>query len=210
MRSFRHWSPTYLVNRLALAYDERQQPDNPWLTKTAVEFLDEWLKETDEGLEWGSGRSTVWLAQRSKHVVSVEHHEGWCSKVRELLSEKRVAHKVRYEHKPDGVENSATCAYVQVANEFATESLDFCLVDGVARDHCALASLDKLKPGGLLIVDNINIYYPNPKSTAPHSRKGDDFASAEWRQLHETVRHWRRFWTTNGVTETAFWVKPAR
>lgn len=209
MRTFRHWTPAYLVNRLSVAYDERVHPANPWLTRSAVKFLDEWLKETDRGLEWGSGRSTVWLAAHCKELVSVEHHDAWYARVRDMLSEKGLNAKVRYEHRPDGVEDTATCEYVRVAEDFADGSLDFCLVDGVARDYCALASLAKLKPGGLLIVDNINIYYPNPKSTAPHSRKGDDFASPRWRELHETVKHWRRYWTTNGVSETAFWVKPA-
>jgi hypothetical protein len=45
-------------------------PDVPWLTRQAVEILEDWLKPGYVGLEWGSGRSTLWFARRVSHLTS--------------------------------------------------------------------------------------------------------------------------------------------
>ena len=73
-RSFRHWTFRYLIDRTELLLYERRHPDLPWLTREAVDFLASWLQPSDHGLEWGSGRSTVWLAQRVSRLVSIEHN----------------------------------------------------------------------------------------------------------------------------------------
>lgn len=44
--------------------------------------------------------------------------------------------------------------YVYVAEEFADESLDLVIVDGAYRQHCAFLVLSKVKPGGLLLIDD--------------------------------------------------------
>ena len=85
MRSFRHWTPRYLWNRLALMADERRYPDSPWLTRAMVEILETWLRPGDVGLEFGSGRSTIWFARRIKYLTSVENNPGWYTKVKENL-----------------------------------------------------------------------------------------------------------------------------
>jgi len=43
-----------------MAY-EKTHPDAPWLTAHAIAFLVDWLRPEDTGVEWGSGRSTLWL-----------------------------------------------------------------------------------------------------------------------------------------------------
>ena len=89
MRSFQHWTPRYIWNRLALMAYERQHPDRPWLTRAMIENLDTWLRPDDVGLEFGSGRSTIWFAQKVGHLTSVEHHPGWYAKVNDRLQEVR-------------------------------------------------------------------------------------------------------------------------
>lgn len=211
MRSFRHWTPLYIKDRLALMVYERSHPQHPWLTRAMIAILDSWLQPGDIGLEFGSGRSTRWFAQRVGHLTSVEHNPAWFRIVADQLGSLcEGGDGVDYRLCEDGNTDSATTAYVQVANSIAPESLDFCLIDGVARDHCALASLDKLKPGGILIIDNVNWYIPRtPKSSAPNSRGQEDgYASDIWSEVGRRLESWRRIWTTNGVTDTALWVKP--
>lgn len=214
MRSFRHWTPRYIWNRLALMAHERQHPDLPWLTRAMIENLDTWLRPDDVGLEFGSGRSTIWFAQRVGHLTSVEHHPGWYTTVNDSLQGKRGGVKltdcVDYHLCEDGSSEGAETNYVHVAKQMKSHSLDFCLIDGVARDHCALASLDKLKPGGILIIDNVNWYIPKAQpSFSPNSRSlKDGYASAVWQTVGEQLQNWRGVWTSNGVTDTAFWVKP--
>jgi hypothetical protein len=81
MRSFRHWTVQFICNRMTLWLYQRCHPDHPWLTRAANAILDSWLKPTDVGFEWGSGRSTIWFARRVHHLTSVEHDHRWWRKV---------------------------------------------------------------------------------------------------------------------------------
>jgi predicted O-methyltransferase YrrM len=208
-RSFRHWKPRYIIDRLQLMLSERIYADYPWLCAAAVQILNSWLKPTDQGLEWGSGRSTLWFAMRVAHLISVEHDPEWATTVKRQLCSRDLANKVDHRLSPDGKEGISDCNYVNVIRDIGPGSLDFCLIDGVCRDHCALACLDKLRPGGILIVDNAEIYLPRRhKSRAPNSRDYEDgYASVKWEQFAKMVANWRNIWITNGVWDTALWIK---
>lgn len=209
-RSFRHWTPTYVRDRIALEFRQRQRPDEPWLTAPAVAIIASWLRESDTGIEWGSGRSTLWFAARVARLISIEHNETWYTKTSNELHDRGLATRTDIRLCLDGRDGGPTSSYVRIASEIESESLDFALVDGVARDHCALAALSLLKPGGLLVIDNINRFIPRcSKSRAPGSRSlSDGFESDEWLRFSEHVDAWRLIWTTDGVCDTALWVKP--
>ena len=67
------------------------------------------------------------------------------------------------------MERGGDSAYARTALGFADASLDFALVDGHYRDYSAKFILPKIKPGGMLIIDNVNWYLPC-RSKAPNSR----------------------------------------
>ena len=93
--------------------------------------------------------------------------------------------------------------------KFAPGSLDFVLVDGLYRDACALLSLDKIRPGGVAhhrqrqLVPAIEL--EGARSIRTEAEIGDD----NWKALHRTLSGWRRIWTSDGVTDTAMFIKPA-
>ena len=93
MRSVKHLTPRYIVNRIKELIFQQQDPNAPWLTKEAVNFLSAYLKETDCGFEWGSGRSTLWFARRVKKIISVESDKAWYDKV---SSQAGSANKIEY------------------------------------------------------------------------------------------------------------------
>jgi len=208
MRSFRHLTPRYMWDRFKLMAYEKTNPDQPWLTRTMIEILDTFLLPQDVGLEFGSGRSTRWFAQRVRHLTSVEHSRDWYMRVQKQLES--FGKSVDYHLHQDGATEAAESAYVEVVRNASPSSLNFVLVDGMARDHCAIASLEKLKPAGMLIIDNVNWYLPQQRKTrSPNSRRLEDgYASEVWRQVGNELRGWRSIWTTNGVTDTALWMKP--
>lgn len=210
MRRISHWTWRYIWDRIAVMRYERANPEAPWLTANMIEFLDGWLGPGDMGLEFGSGRSTVWFANRVGRLTSVEHNAEWYENVRAMLGARGLSERVDYRLCEDGVRETADTSYVAVTEEFGPNSLDFVLVDGRCRDHCASACMGKLKPGGILVIDNINWYVPrNPKPRAPDSRDfSDGWASAEWKTVSGRLESWRLVWTTNGVSDTALWVKP--
>ena len=209
MRSFRHWTPRYIVNRVAEMRYQRLSPDEPWLTMQANQILLTLLKPEDVGVEFGSGRSTVWFAKRVRSLTSVEHNEQWYGKVQNLLATSG-ADNVDYILCPRDLPDAEgdRSAYVAVLDRFVSDKLDFALVDGVYRDHCALHALKKLRPGGVLIIDNVNRYLPS-NSISPASRTMQQGPDGEvWRQVLNRLADWRSIWTSSGVTDTAFYFKP--
>ena len=75
-------NPFYLWRYAVQQAFQRQHPEAPVIVANAVIILDNWLRSTDHGLEWGSGRSTTWLAARVAHLVAVEHDPTWHTRVK--------------------------------------------------------------------------------------------------------------------------------
>jgi predicted O-methyltransferase YrrM len=202
-RRISHLTPRYIRNRLLVMYDEARNPENPWLTKQAVHFLSQTIRADDVGIEFGSGRSTIWFARRLRHLISVENNPLWYAKVTDLIRKSNLVQRVDY-RKCDG--QSEYIAQTQTVDE---GSLDFCLVDGESRDACALNILPKLRAGALLVIDNVNWYLPHPSTVSPDSRRPADGCRSEiWAAFSEQTRGWRRYWTSSGVTDTCIWIKP--
>jgi predicted O-methyltransferase YrrM len=208
-RSFKHWTPAYLVNRLRERLYRRLHPDLPWLSPEAVRILSANLQSSDVGLEFGSGRSTLWFAQRVGFLTSVEHNPEWHRRV--SIQARRL-----------GLTN-LTCllmpredpafplpggGYTHAADRFAAKSLDFILVDGIYRDACANAALGKLRSGGLFILDDAHRYLPS-ESKSPYARSLEDGpATPAWVRFLAAVGSWRSQWTSNGVSDTVIFYKP--
>jgi predicted O-methyltransferase YrrM len=195
-------NPRYVIDRLAAERFFRSNPEAPWLNRESVALLSTLLKQSDRGLEWGSGRSTLWISRRVAHLVSVEHDAAWFNRVRGML---QGVTNVDIYLLPD------PASYAGVTEEFSPESLDFVLVDGgLARDECAHRTIPLLKPGGILILDNANWYLPS-ESRAPGSRRLGDTSrsdSASWDCFLLRVAPWRHIWVSDGCTCTALWMKP--
>jgi predicted O-methyltransferase YrrM len=201
------WTPRYICDRLALAYHQKRYPDAPWWPRDAIRHLGDMLRPTDTCLEWGSGRSTAWLSARTKNVHSIEHDREWFDRVRDQLAAQGLdADAVRLLDAEPGDQAEST-PYVRVIDGFGEGEVDVCIVDGAHRGKCALAAVPRLAPGGLLMVDDIHWFLDHP-TLAPHSRRGRGPADQDWRQFGELVAGWRCVWTTDGVTDTAIWIKP--
>jgi hypothetical protein len=211
LRSLR---PAYFFKRLAQWRFEKAHPHLPWLAESAIVLLDAYLKPTDLGFEWGSGRSTLWFAQRVAHLYSIEDNPRWHEQIRDALIERNLVGKVTYrfipcEHRE--VDEPDRHPYAEAARTIPDDSLDFALVDGNIRAACVGAILPKLKAGGLLILDNANRYLPNGDAnghTTVHEPRRE-VRTAAWRNLAEQLADWRWMNTTNGIWDTGFWIKPA-
>jgi hypothetical protein len=202
MKKINHWSIRYIYNRLLLSFYERQNPDHPWLTQEAINILSTYLQDSDVCLEWGSGRSTIWLAQKVKKLISIESNKEWYCWVSRKIEEKGLAN---IDYRLIAKEHN----YVSSIDSDHEISFDFILVDGpFCRDFCSLKALHYLKDGGMLVVDNANLYLPCT-SFAPKSRSHSmGPRSDSWKVFLDKTVSWRRIWTTNGVSDTAFFFKP--
>jgi predicted O-methyltransferase YrrM len=206
--SRRHWTPRYVRDRVRQYRHDRGHPDEPWLTPAAVRLLGSLLRPGDRGAEFGSGRSTVWFAERVSHLTSVEHDAAWHATVCATLAERGLAN-VDYilapRDQPD--EYGQLSGYTRTTYRFLDASLDFALIDGLYRDHVTRLMMSKIKPGGLLIIDNANWYLPSA-SASPNSRShaaGPD--GAVWEQVTRELAGWRSIWAGSGVWDTAIFIK---
>lgn len=213
MRTFKHWTPHYIFSRIGVMIDYRLNPDHPWLTRHAVGLLGQLLRPDDIGLEFGSGRSTRWISRRVKKLTSVEHDARWHALGLERLTRETIEN-VDLFHRPLDCPVDAphtedpNASYVRVLDNFTDASLDFCLVDGMYRGHCAIGALPKIRAGGLVVIDNCEWFLPSP-SRSPGVRSPDAGPAGDaWRRFAEETKNWRRIWTTNGVWDTLFLFKP--
>jgi predicted O-methyltransferase YrrM len=201
------WTPKYIRDRLALAYDQKRHPDAPWWPVDARRHLADMLRRSDTCLEWGSGRSTAWLSARAGAVHSIEHDPGWFERVRVQLRDQGLSADGIRLLSTEPLDHGEESPYVAAVRQFDDGELDVCIVDGEHRGKCAVAATSKLAGGGLLIVDDVHWFLDHP-TYAPHSRYGKGHADADWHRFAELVSGWRCVWTTDGVTDTAIWIKP--
>jgi len=208
MKSFRHWTPRYVRRRLLNIALNAVHPDWPWLTPTAVRLLGLWLRPSDDVFEWGAGRSTIWIARRVHSIVSVESNIEWFTRLRSI-AEQESLRNVDLKFFSPTADPDEVRAYVSFLAEVGGP-FDLIIVDDLYRDHCALSAIEHLKPGGLLLVDNINWYLPSASASPASRRREHGPASPLWADFSDRVKSWRQIWTSDGVTDTAIWVKPSR
>jgi predicted O-methyltransferase YrrM len=210
-RTVRHWTPRYVRARARQARYQRAHPDAPWLTPDAIGLLDTMLRPSDVGAEFGSGRSTLWLARRCARLASVEHDRAWHAKVSQTLTRAGITNVDYRCHPPDQPDEAgAESAYARAALVLRDESIDFALVDGVYRDHVTLFLLPKIKVGGILIIDNVNRYLPSVTASPASLRPPATPPTATWQQVAAVLSDWRQIWTSSGVWDTAIFVKTRR
>ena len=140
----------------------------PWITFRAIDWLEAYLKPDMHVFEYGAGGSTLYFAKRVRHVVSVEHDEGFHGLVSGILSRRAIGNCELLLHKaePCGKDDDDFASYqekykgwcfgtyVKAIDAYPDRSFDLVLVDGRARMACVRRALPKLKPGGALMLDN--------------------------------------------------------
>jgi len=214
MRKYSHWTFSYIYFRLRDILFRNLNPSAPWLTPDAIDFLNETLKKEFNGLEYGSGRSTIWFAKKVNNLISIEHNAEWFDRVSTIIRNEGIRN-INYKLLPnpgtsDVLEVTIMSDYVQAVPEIPSESLDFILVDGIVRPACALRGIPLLKPGGWLILDDANHYLPS-SSKAPNSRSISDGTKDDaWGKVQDEISSWGVIWFGNGVKETLICQKPSK
>ncbi len=208
MRPLKHLTPQFILARVGVILWERRNPKAPWLTAAAVNILAGWLRNDDIVFEWGSGRSTSWFAAYAGRLISVEHDSTWYRSVSGHLGDDGYTFVERHlKETTESTRDESSEAYVAVI-DLLDDGHDLVLVDGLHRDECALRSVRKLRPGGLLVVDNADWFI----STASNTPKANKLMlrTDGWERFEMMVKGWRRIDTTNGVWDTVIWIKPGR
>ena len=152
------WSdPRYFVNRLRVVAYQLTHPAEPWLTQDAVRAIKGFLTGDMRAFEWGSGKSTVWLARHVQQVVSVEHDPPWHARVQTMLHDAGITNVQLHLADPS--------RYAGEIAPFPDRSFDFILIDGAERNGCIRAAAAKVRAGGWIVVDNADAGWDNSPLT---------------------------------------------
>lgn len=170
--------------------------EQPWVHVDAVNFLFQNIKKSHTGFEFGSGSSTFWFSKFTKKIFSVESDEEWYKKTSEKRDEFDIKNidislVVCPMLKIWDIDTEIGEDYEKYSNEIlkAGKKFDYISIDGVARSLCIKKSIDLLKPGGYLIIDN---------SERP----------AYWGAMECIPKNWESFIFTNPVDQTSIFKKP--
>ncbi len=205
---FSYWRYRFLRPLIKLQYKTFRflNKPAPWLSPTATMFLKKHLTKEMVGVEFGSGISTLFLAPKVKHLISIEHNKEWYEIVNEKLKVLSVSVDYRFISEQEPSQEfkkldfydefdiplelkykTEYYNYFRAIDDCEDASIDFIIVDGRARPECVFSSYKKLKKGGLMILDN---------SERPR-----------YRIVFEKLKHLDSYTTTNGLTDTTFWQK---
>jgi hypothetical protein len=156
----------------------------PWLTFQSIAYLKMKILSGMKVFEYGSGGSTLFFLDKGCNVTSSEHDIGWFCKLSKVISSDNwfgkhyeptflefdsLAAKPNkdvfydYDIKIDPSFNISNNTlywdksfvdYVSSIDQFPDYYFDIILIDGRCRFSCWRRCKDKLKKGGLIILDN--------------------------------------------------------
>ena len=121
----------------------------PWMTYPAIDFLKKNLNKNHKIFEFGCGSSTLFFAERVKQVTGIETREKWFAMLNIALQEARLDN-VELSLMEDGLTND----FYQTFAKNSGKKFDFIIVDSIKRFLSATNSIDALKPGGSIILDD--------------------------------------------------------
>jgi hypothetical protein len=162
-RRYAHWlySLTRVHDSLELA-----RLDVPWWTYGAIDVVEAWLASRPHPVrvfEYGSGASTIWLAQRTDEVHSVEHHRSFAEQLRPSLDvfdhvtlhivEPRPSTHPLVPSRKEGWEGLDFSDYVAAIDRVGG-TFDLVVIDGRAREACLAAAGPRLVDDGMIVFDN--------------------------------------------------------
>lgn len=131
--------------------------DEPWITEGANIVLAAYMSyhnlfaqhnQTGYGisvLEFGMGASTLFFSEQKcvTRLVSIEHNKEWYDHVVDKIKNKTA-----------GIYGLYDRPYNSKVSYFPDNAFDVIMIDGRDRVECIKSSISKLKPGGILILDN--------------------------------------------------------
>lgn len=116
----------------------------PWMNYHFIDFVSKRLHKDMHIFEYGSGYSTSYWAKLVRTVTSVEYDKEWFQKVGSSLPDNA---RLIFNDKIDSDEYAKSCLIQE-------NNYDVIVVDGRNRVSCMLYSLPKLKPNGVIILDD--------------------------------------------------------
>jgi protein-L-isoaspartate O-methyltransferase len=146
-----------------------------WWTWDMLDWIETQDWSDKNVLEFGAGRGTAWLRDRSKFVVSIEADLQWAEQARKDCERYGLNNGAIYAKQlPDGVQGTQPEYFGMIPSEI---KFDVISIDGIYRTEAIEWAIEHLKGReGLLIIDNLDqdFVWISPKAMeliAPYESK---------------------------------------
>jgi len=128
----------------------------PWINYATIQFIHYHISKNMRVVEFGAGGSSIFFLTRGVHLVSIEHDEIWIKSVRKKLSKKLQKNWTYHLIRPDNENTNIPSpeAYLAPLDQLSDSSIDLFLIDGRHRVESIKRAMDKIRPGGYLVLDN--------------------------------------------------------
>jgi hypothetical protein len=120
----------------------------PWFAYPTIDYLAQMDFREKSVFEWGSGYSTIFWSQRAASVISVETNPAWRSKLLQMVGTNTTIL----------VSSNELTEYIGQIDRFS--GFDVIIIDGLgeSRFRCAQIAPRKLNKGGMIILDNSDLW----------------------------------------------------
>ena len=116
----------------------------PWVTYSFIDFISNRLSKTMDIFEYGSGNSTLWYAEKTNSVTSVENDKQWFKKIKNSMPNNV---QIYYEELVYGGKYSKFSENLEM-------KFDIVIVDGRDRVNCMISAINSIKDGGIVVLDD--------------------------------------------------------
>ncbi len=138
----------YIDSLLENDFTGKEGESIPWMNYHFTSFLEDRLSGNQSVFEYGSGFSTLFFANRTQDVTSVECKKEWFERVCTMTQSKKNI-KVIYAN--DDIEYPLI-----IKNYDKGKKYDIIVVDDIRRVECMKSAIDSLSDRGVLILDDSN------------------------------------------------------
>jgi len=125
----------------------------PWYTYPSIDFLKYRNYDNKAVLEFGGGQSTLWWAERAKHVVTMEGDQEWYEKIKGTMPDNVDLFYVSMESKETNVSQVK-----DLLNKKGCEQYDVIVIDGLYRFEMIDIAISYLEEDGIIVCDNAEGY----------------------------------------------------
>jgi len=183
-----------------------------WITFESKMWLEKFLKPNMTIFEYGSGGSTIFFTNRVKNLISVEHDMDWHKNIKKILEKNEIKNCEYILSKPQKINdienqnfsdykkflseeypNFSFESYVKNIDKFQDQNFDLIFIDGRSRPACIFHSLNKVKRGGIIMLDNSErAHYQLGKKLLSNWLKIDFYGPGPYGRFFWNTTIWQR------------------
>lgn len=180
----------------------------PWWNYKAVQFVEQRLPEHARVFEYGGGASTLWLRDHGATVTTIEDDRDWYDGLQKRLPDadlRFIDLTPGSSATPDGPFD----VYAHAIDGEPDNTFDLVIVDGQARRDCVLAAAPKVRPGGMLLLDDSQWSDTEPPASDDLTRLRPLYADLPQHLAGWQANHLRGIKPGTWLpVQTTVWIKP--